>query len=70
MSSLYVSATDAQSGKSAVALGILHQLARRFGRIGVYRPVAEQDDELVELLLAQPVVLGMEIGRASSRERG
>mgnify|MGYP003764156767 CR=1 FL=1 len=60
MTSLYISATDAASGKSAVALGILHQLARRHGRIGVYRPVAERDDELVELLLGQLTVLGME----------
>ena len=60
MTSLYISATDARSGKSAVALGILHQLARRHGRIGVYRPVAEPDDELVELLLGQLTVLGME----------
>ncbi|MDO5503585.1 MAG: phosphate acetyltransferase, partial [Actinomycetia bacterium] len=60
MTSLYISATDARSGKSAVALGILHQLARRHGRIGVYRPVAERDDELVQLLLGQLTVLGME----------
>lgn len=60
MSSLYISAADARSGKSAVALGILHQLARRHGRIGVFRPVAELDDELVELLLSQLTVLGME----------
>ena len=57
---LYISATDAASGKSAVALGILHQLARRHGRIGVFRPVAEADDFLVELLLRQLTVLGME----------
>jgi len=60
VSSLYISATDARSGKSAVALGILHQLARRHGRIGVFRPVADPDDELVELLLSQLTVLGME----------
>lgn len=60
MTSLYISATEAQSGKSAVALGILHQIARRFGRIGVYRPVAEPGDELVELLLSQLTILGME----------
>ena len=60
MTSLYISATDARSGKSAVALGILHQLARRYGRIGVYRPVAEADDFLIELLLGQLTVLGME----------
>ena len=60
VTSLYISATDAASGKSAVALGILHQLARRHGRIGVYRPVAGPEDELVELLLSQLTVLGME----------
>jgi phosphate acetyltransferase len=60
VTSLYISATDAASGKSAVALGVLHQLARRHGRVGVFRPVAGEGDELVELLLAQLVVLGME----------
>ena len=60
MTSLYISATEARSGKSAVALGILHQIARHFGRIGVYRPVAAPDDELVELLLSQLTILGME----------
>jgi phosphate acetyltransferase len=53
--SIYLAATEAQSGKSAVAVGILHQLSRRAGRIGVFRPiVASRDaDELVEVLLAQ-----------------
>ncbi|HHU10203.1 MAG TPA: phosphate acetyltransferase [Intrasporangiaceae bacterium] len=60
MTSLYLSATDARSGKSAVALGILDQLARRHGRIGVFRPIAAPDDELVQLLLRQLTVLGME----------
>ena len=60
MTSLYISATDAASGKSAVALGIVDQLARKHGRIGVFRPVAAPDDELVELLLRQLTVIGME----------
>ncbi|MBP6997907.1 MAG: phosphate acetyltransferase [Phycicoccus sp.] len=52
---LYISATDARSGKSAVALGLLHQLARRAGRVGIYRPIVHDatDDDLLELLLSQ-----------------
>ena len=54
--SIYLAGTEAQSGKSAVALGLLHQLSRRAGRVGVYRPIVrsgDQPDELVETLLAQ-----------------
>jgi phosphate acetyltransferase len=36
---LYLAGTEARSGKSAVAVGLLHQLARRHRRVGVFRPV-------------------------------
>jgi phosphate acetyltransferase len=53
--SIYVAGTEAQSGKSAVALGLLRQLSRRSGSVGVFRPVvrATGPDDLVEVLLAQ-----------------
>jgi phosphate acetyltransferase len=54
--SIYLAGTEAQSGKSAVAVGILHQLSRRTGRVGVYRPIVragDTPDELVETLLGQ-----------------
>ena len=54
--SIYLAGTEAQSGKSAVAVGILHQLTRRAGRVGVFRPIVRgggRPDELVETLLGQ-----------------
>ncbi len=53
--SVYLAGTEAQSGKSAVAIGILDQLSRRAGRVGVFRPIvtSPQRDELVEVLLGQ-----------------
>jgi phosphate acetyltransferase len=53
--SIYLAGTEAQSGKSAVAVGLLHQLTRRAGRVGVFRPIvrAGRPDELVATLLAQ-----------------
>jgi phosphate acetyltransferase len=53
--SIYLAGTEARSGKSAVAVGMLHQLSRRAGRVGVFRPIVASpgSDELVEVLLAQ-----------------
>jgi phosphate acetyltransferase len=53
--SIYIAGTEAQSGKSAVAVGLLDQLARRAGRVGVFRPIvrAGAPDELVRTLLSQ-----------------
>ena len=53
--SIYVAGTEAQSGKSAVAVGLLDQLSRRAGRVGVFRPIvrAGAPDELVQTLLSQ-----------------
>ncbi len=68
-SSLYISAADARSGKSAVALGLLHQLTRRAGRVGVFRPIVrDRDDELVELLLRQLDLLAR--GQSSQEPSG
>ena len=36
---LYITATEAQSGKSAVALGVMEMLHRRIGRVGFFRPI-------------------------------
>ena len=47
---LYVAGTEARSGKSAVAVGLAHQLARRHGRVGVFRPIVRSADEADELL--------------------
>ena len=51
MRGLYLAGTEARSGKSAVAVGLAHQLARRHGRVGVFRPiVGAADDELLRVL--------------------
>ena len=53
-SSIYLAGTEARSGKSAVAVGLLHRLARRAGRVAVFRPVvrAGETDVLVQTLLS------------------
>jgi phosphate acetyltransferase len=61
--SIYIAGTGPQSGKSAVAVGLLDQLSRRAGRVGVFRPIVRSSgpDELVQTLLAQlPGDLGVE----------
>ena len=54
--SLYVAAAEAESGKSAIALGVLDLLARQVERVGIYRPVVrglDQADPVIELLRAR-----------------
>ncbi len=55
-SGLYVAGTEAGSGKSAVAVGLAHQLARLHGRVGVFRPIVRAHgdaDALLAVLLEQ-----------------
>ena len=52
---LYIAAPEGDSGKSAIALGILHRLAATVAKVGVFRPItrAGQDrDYILDLLLA------------------
>jgi phosphate acetyltransferase len=61
--SIYIAGTEAQSGKSAVVVGLLDQLSRRAGRVGVFRPIvrAGGPDELVRTLLSRlPGTLSVE----------
>ena len=54
-SALYIAAPEGNTGKSTIALGILHQLAATVPRVGVFRPIArlgEDRDHILELLLA------------------
>ncbi|MEO5982544.1 MAG: phosphate acetyltransferase [Pedococcus sp.] len=55
VTSIYIAGTEAQSGKSAVAVGLLDQLSRRAGRVGVFRPIVRSavPDGLVRTLLSQ-----------------
>ena len=42
---LYITATEAQSGKSAIALGVMEMLHRRIGRVGFFRPIINVSNE-------------------------
>jgi phosphate acetyltransferase len=62
-SSVYVASVEGTTGKSTVALGVLHQLARRVRRVAVFRPVVRADtathggrDYVLDLLIAQDAV--------------
>ncbi|QNN52380.1 phosphate acetyltransferase [Nocardioides mesophilus] len=62
-SSVYVASTEGYSGKSTVALGLLEQLSRRVGRVGVFRPVVRADsaatggrDYVLDLLTSHEAV--------------
>jgi len=50
--SLYLASAEGLSGKSAVALGLLDQLSRRVGRVGVFRPIVRSDDPAADHVLA------------------
>ena len=53
-SSIYIASPEGYTGKSIVALGLLDLMARRVGRVGIFRPVtrsASGDDVIVNLLL-------------------
>ncbi len=55
--SVYVASPEGNSGKSTVALGLLHQLTGTVQRVGVFRPVTKsmtETDLVVELLLSHP----------------
>ena len=52
--SVFLASSEGQSGKSAVAVGILDQLSRRVGRVGVFRPMVRtanaDEDHVLDLL--------------------
>src|ERR1700761_216921 len=56
-SGLYIAAPEGDTGKSTIALGILHRLAATVARVGVFRPITRADSEdrdyILDLLLAQ-----------------
>ncbi|MCB0950778.1 MAG: phosphate acetyltransferase, partial [Mycobacterium sp.] len=57
MSAIYVASPEGDTGKSTIALGILHRLAATVARVGVFRPITrggepgEGRDYILELLL-------------------
>jgi phosphate acetyltransferase len=54
-SGLYIASPEGDTGKSTIALGILHRLTATVAKVGVFRPIArlgEDRDYILELLLA------------------
>src|ERR1700692_649193 len=55
-SGLYIAAPEGDTGKSTIALGIVHRLASTVARVGVFRPITrsagEEADYILDLLLA------------------
>src|ERR1700761_4529241 len=55
-SGLYIAAPEGDTGKSTIALGIVHRLASTVARVGVFRPITrsagEERDYILDLLLA------------------
>jgi phosphate acetyltransferase len=50
---IYIAAPEGDTGKSTVALGILHRLTATVAKVGVFRPIArsQNGDYILELLL-------------------
>jgi phosphate acetyltransferase len=58
-SAIYVASPEGDTGKSTIALGILHRLAATVAKVGVFRPITrlgEDRDYILELLLSQATV--------------
>ncbi|HEY3996392.1 MAG TPA: phosphate acetyltransferase [Mycobacterium sp.] len=54
-SGIYIAAPEPETGKSTIALGVLHRLASTVAKVGVFRPITrfgEDRDYILELLLA------------------
>jgi phosphate acetyltransferase len=54
-SAIYVASPEGDTGKSTIALGIVHRLAATVAKVGVFRPITrlgEDRDYILELLLA------------------
>jgi phosphate acetyltransferase len=54
ISAIYIAAPEPATGKSTIALGILHRLTATVAKVGVFRPITrfgEDSDYILELLL-------------------
>jgi phosphate acetyltransferase len=54
--SIYIASPEGDTGKSTIALGILHRLAASVAKVGVFRPITrlgEERDYILELLLSR-----------------
>lgn len=56
-SAIYIASPEGDTGKSTIALGIVHRLAATYAKVGVFRPITRGDgnrgDYILELLLDQ-----------------
>jgi phosphate acetyltransferase len=55
ISAIYIASPEGDTGKSTIALGILHRLTATVAKVGVFRPITrlhEDRDYILELLLA------------------
>jgi phosphate acetyltransferase len=50
VSSIYIASAQGGTGKSTIALGLLHLLAASAARVGVFKPVVRSTDEVDDLL--------------------
>ncbi|OBH50193.1 phosphate acetyltransferase [Mycobacterium sp. E2479] len=57
MTAIYIAAPEPETGKSTIALGLLHRLTATVAKVGVFRPItrSESDDRdyILELLLTR-----------------
>lgn len=56
MTAIYVAAPEPETGKSTIALGLLHRLTATVAKVGVFRPITranEDRDHILELLLTR-----------------
>lgn len=53
--SIYIASPEGETGKSTIALGILHRLAAVVPKVGVFRPITRREDRdyILDLLLSQ-----------------
>ena len=53
--SIYIASPEGETGKSTIALGILHRLTAMVPKVGVFRPITRREDTdyILEMLLAQ-----------------
>ncbi|MGN6334889.1 phosphotransacetylase family protein, partial [Mycobacterium sp.] len=57
MTAIYVAAPEPETGKSTIALGLLHRLTATVAKVGVFRPITRSEgddrDYILELLLTR-----------------
>lgn len=53
--SIYIASPEGETGKSTIALGLLHRLSAMAPKVGVFRPITRREDRdyILELLLSQ-----------------